>query len=65
MPELILNGSSTYRVITDQLGSVRGVADASSGTVVQQIDYDAWGCRQWSRGPRSSPWATRAESPIP
>ena len=42
-PELILNGASTYRVITDQLGSVRGVVDASSGAVVEQIDYDAWG----------------------
>ena len=42
-PELILNGTSTYRVIRDQLGSVRGVVDASSGTVVQHIDYDAWG----------------------
>jgi len=33
----------TYRIISDQNGSVRLVIDAQSGEVAQQIDYDTWG----------------------
>jgi RHS repeat-associated protein len=33
----------TYRLVGDQLGSVRMVLNATTGEVVQQIDYDAWG----------------------
>lgn len=36
-------GGSTYRLITDERGSVRLVVDASDGSVVQRIDYDAFG----------------------
>ncbi|MGH7741698.1 MAG: RHS repeat-associated core domain-containing protein, partial [Candidatus Eiseniibacteriota bacterium] len=43
VPALMLEGSATYRLITDQLGSVRGVVDVSSGAIVQRRDYDAWG----------------------
>jgi RHS repeat-associated protein len=34
---------STYRLITDHLGSVRLVVNAASGTVAQRMSYDAWG----------------------
>jgi len=33
----------TYRIISDQNGSVRLVIDAATGEVAQQIDYDTWG----------------------
>jgi len=33
----------TYRIVSDQNGSVRLVIDASTGEVAQQIDYDTWG----------------------
>ncbi len=33
----------TYRIISDHLGSARIVVDASTGEVVQRLDYDAWG----------------------
>jgi len=33
----------TYRYVTDQLGSVRLVVDASTGTVAQRIDYEEYG----------------------
>ncbi len=34
---------STYRIVTDHLGSVRLVVNASTGWVAQHMDYDAWG----------------------
>lgn len=33
----------TYRVITDQVGSPRLIVDAQTGTIADQIAYDAWG----------------------
>jgi len=43
VPDLVVRGGVTYRVVTDHLGSVRAVVDASTGVVVQEVDYDAWG----------------------
>ncbi len=39
---LVKNGI-TYRVLRDQLGSVRLVVDASTGTVAQRLSYGPWG----------------------
>ena len=35
--------TTTYRILSDQLGSVRFVVSTSDGTVAQEIDYDAFG----------------------
>jgi RHS repeat-associated protein len=43
VPEYIIRSGQTYRIITDQLGSVRLVVRAADGNVVQRIDYDEWG----------------------
>ncbi|TDP75493.1 RHS repeat-associated protein [Bradymonas sediminis] len=43
VPDLILKDNRTYRVITDHLGSVRLVVDAADGTVMQRLEYDAFG----------------------
>jgi len=43
VPDLMVRGGKTYRLITDWRGSVRAVVDANAGTVVETIDYDAWG----------------------
>ncbi len=43
VPDYIEKGGNKYRVITDQLGSVRLVVDASDGTVAQALDYDEYG----------------------
>lgn len=43
VPDYLVRYGTTYRLITDQLGSVRQVVDASSGTVAEAVDYDAWG----------------------
>jgi RHS repeat-associated protein len=43
VPELIVKGTETYRVITDHLGSPRLVVNARDAAVGQRIDYDEWG----------------------
>jgi len=43
VPEYMVQGTATYRFITDQVGSVRLVVDASTGAVAERIDYDEFG----------------------
>lgn len=43
VPEYMIRGGVTYRLITDYLGSVRLVVNASSGATAQQMDYDEFG----------------------
>jgi RHS repeat-associated protein len=43
VPEYMVKGGVTYRIITDHLGSVRLVVDTATGAIAQRIDYDAWG----------------------
>ena len=43
VPDYVVKGDSPYRLVTDQLGSVRAVVNAATGTVAERIDYDAWG----------------------
>ena len=43
VPEAMIKGGVTYRIVTDHLGSPRIVVDAATGVVAQQIDYDELG----------------------
>ncbi len=43
VPDVMINGDTTYRVVTDHLGSPRLIINATTGTVVQQMDYDEFG----------------------
>jgi RHS repeat-associated protein len=43
VPEYLIKGTDTYRIITDHLGSVRLVVNTTTGTVVQRMDYDSFG----------------------
>ena len=43
VPSTMRKGSTDYRIVTGHLGSVRQVVDLSTGLVVQEKDYDAWG----------------------
>jgi len=38
-----VRGGATYRLITDEIGSVRLVVDVATGAVAQRIDYDEFG----------------------
>jgi len=48
---------SRYRIVSDQVGSVKEVIDASSGAVVQQIVYDVWGNIKSDTRPGFQPFA--------
>lgn len=43
VPDYIIKGGVTYRVISDQLGSPRLVINTSTGSIVQRMDYDEFG----------------------
>jgi RHS repeat-associated protein len=43
VPEYMEKGGKTYRIITDQVGSVRLVVDAATGEVAQRLNYDEFG----------------------
>jgi RHS repeat-associated protein len=43
VPDYMEKSGKTYRIITDQVGSVRLVVDASTGEVAQRLDYDEFG----------------------
>jgi RHS repeat-associated protein len=39
----LVKGGSTYRIITDHLGSVRLVVNATTGQIAQEMTYDEFG----------------------
>ncbi len=43
VPDYMIKGGITYRIVSDHLGSVRMVVDVSTGQVVQKMDYDEFG----------------------
>ena len=43
VPSHMIKSSTNYRIISDHLGSVRLVVNASTGEIAQRMDYDAWG----------------------
>jgi RHS repeat-associated protein len=43
VPDYLVKGGRTYRILTDHLGSPRLVVDTQTGAIAQRLDYDAWG----------------------
>jgi RHS repeat-associated protein len=43
VPDYLIKGGVTFRIITDHLGSPRLVVDVATGNVAQRIDYDEFG----------------------
>ena len=41
--DYLVQGSTTYRIVKDHLGSPRLIVNATSGAVAQRLDYDEWG----------------------
>jgi RHS repeat-associated protein len=39
----MIKGGVNYRIVTDQVGSVRLVVNAATGAIAQRIDYDSFG----------------------
>jgi RHS repeat-associated protein len=43
VPAYMIQGSATYQMITDHLGSLRLVVNSATGEIVQRMDYDEFG----------------------
>lgn len=43
VPDCMVKGGKTYRIVSDHLGSPRLVVEAATGEIVQRIDYDEFG----------------------
>ncbi|MDH4183657.1 MAG: RHS repeat-associated core domain-containing protein [Nitrospinota bacterium] len=43
VPDYMVKGGVTYRIISDHLGSVRLVVNTSDNSIAQRIDYDEFG----------------------
>jgi RHS repeat-associated protein len=42
-PDYMIRGGVTYRMISDQLGSIRLVVNSSTGAIAEQMEYDEFG----------------------
>ena len=43
VPDYMIKGGVTYRIVSDHLGSPRLVIDTTAGTIIERIDYDEFG----------------------
>jgi RHS repeat-associated protein len=43
VPEYMTKGGTTYRIVSDHLGSPRLVVDVATGAIAQRMDYDEFG----------------------
>jgi RHS repeat-associated protein len=43
VPDYLIKGGATYRIVSDHLGSPRLIVNIADDTVAQAIDYDVWG----------------------
>ena len=43
VPAYLIKGGTRFRLIADQVGSVRLVVNSTTGSIVQRIDYDSFG----------------------
>ena len=42
VPDFMFRAGKTYRIVSDERGSVLLVVDTTTGAVAQRMDYDAW-----------------------
>ncbi|QQR72274.1 MAG: hypothetical protein IPJ17_12150 [Holophagales bacterium] len=56
VPDYVLRDGTSYRLFADHLGSVRLVIEATTGALVQQIDYDAFGRITYDSNPGFQPF---------
>lgn len=55
-PDYMIKDGVTYRIITDQLGSVRLVVDVATGNIGQRVDYDEFGVVLMDTNPGFQPF---------
>jgi len=55
-PDYMIRGANRYRLISDQLGSIRLVVNAADGSIAQRLDYDAFGVVTGDSAPGFQPF---------
>jgi uncharacterized protein RhaS with RHS repeats len=50
---IVTTAGAVYRVVSDHLGSVRMLVNATTGAVVERYDYDVWGRVTFESGDHS------------
>jgi RHS repeat-associated protein len=56
LPEFMVRGGITYRIVADRLGSPRLVVNAATGEVAQRMDYDEFGIVTGDTSPGFQPF---------
>jgi RHS repeat-associated protein len=56
VPDYMIKGGATYRIISDHLGSVRLVVNVATGAIAQRIDYDEFGIVTMDTNPGFQPF---------
>jgi RHS repeat-associated protein len=56
VPDYMIKNGSTYRIITDHLGSPRLVIDVATGQIAQQMTYDEFGNVVYDSNPGFQPF---------
>ena len=56
VPDYMMKGGVTYRIVSDHLGSPRLVINTTDGTVAQRIDYDEFGLIAQDTNPGFQPF---------
>ncbi|NJN17674.1 MAG: hypothetical protein HC822_16060 [Oscillochloris sp.] len=56
VPDYLIRGGVTYRIISDERGSPRLVVNSADGSIVQRIDYDSFGAIVQDTNPGFQPF---------
>jgi RHS repeat-associated protein len=56
VPDVKTDGTGTYRILSDHLGSPRLVVNTADGTVVERMDFDEWGSVTADSAPSTAPF---------
>ena len=56
VPDLVIRGGETYRIVADHLGSPRLVVNVTTGAVAQRLRYDAFGNVEEDTAPGFQPF---------
>lgn len=56
VPDYMVKGGVTYRIVTDHLGSPRLVVSVADGSIAQRMEYDEWGNVILDDNPRFQPF---------
>jgi RHS repeat-associated protein len=56
VPDSMIRSGTTYRIVTDYLGSPRLVVNVSSGAIAQRFDFDEWGIATSDTNPGFQPF---------